>query len=559
MEKNVSYIAKTAGAFALCWASSTVPMLVSGCESESPLPDAISPDAPIDAAVAPDVTALDAGRDAPQMIDAYVPDGFSPPDAFMPPDAFIPPDAFMPPDAFAPDAFVPPDAGFDCTTCRAALPCETLRCVTSCEYTPSVNGTSCGGDDSVCVAASCVMRRCGDGWRETGSSSSPVEGCDDGNTTAGDGCDAMCDAEPLLVHSSPMRSIRASWGRPASAVDDLGNTLVTWSEFDFSNYYIMARRYDRNGAPIDAAPVMMGVSPSTNEALPIAQGLPSGWVMSWPEWMLDESGQGIAYSMVPVTGAIPAPRLANDGDGDFNQNAPSIARLSTGFVIAWSSNRVPRQNIAIRYFNMNGTPRGPLTNPRPVDMAVLESDAIATSRGGDAWTLTYLEGFADTTVKAIDYVGTTAGAPYTIRFGQGAFTAFARGDTGTAMALVQDGREGRVLIRHLADGMRPTDDTDFMVFGDGQLDDHLGLASLGGSAWLAVWSRSSLSTGERFAAQLSAGATVPRGLDRMLTQLRGPAIPSDFSIGRVSANLIDGWIVTYTAGNRIYTMRLTPG
>ena len=369
----------------------------------------------------------------------------------------------------------------------------------------------------------------------------------------------MCEAEALLVQTTPMRSIRASWGRPASAVDDLGNTLVTWAEFDFMNYYIMARRFDRHGAPIDAAPVMMGVSPSTNEPLPVAQGLPSGWVMSWPEWMLDESGQGIAYSMVPVTGAIPAPRLANDGDGDFNQNAPSIARLSDGFVIAWSSNQVPRQNIAIRYFNMSGTPRGPLTHPRPVDMAVREVDATATSRGGDAWTLTYLEGFADTTVQAIDYSGTSAGTPYTIRYGQGAFTAFARGDTGMAMALVEDSRAGRVLVRHLADGVRPTDDADFLVFGDGQLDERLGLASLGGAAWLAVWSRPSLSTGDRFAAQLSEGATMPRGLDRLLTHFRSLPLPSDISIGRVSANLIDGWIVTYTAGNRIFTMRLTPG
>jgi cysteine-rich repeat protein len=517
---------------------------LAGCECDSlVLPDASLPDAPIDAAFAPDVTAADAGRDARAATDVNMPDAFSPDDAF------------------APDAFVPTDAGFDCTTCRAALPCETLSCVTSCEYIPSANGTSCGGDDSVCVDASCVMRRCGDGWRENGSSSSPVEGCDDGNTTAGDGCDAMCAAEAVLVHTTPMRSIRASWGRPASAVDDLGNTLVTWAEFDFANYYMMARRYDRHGAPIDATPVMLGVSPSvSNTPLPTAQGLPSGWVISWPAWMLDPDmeGQGIAYAMVPISGAIPAPRLVNEGDTNANQHDPSIARLSSGFVIAWSSNQAPRQNIAIRYFNMDGTPRGPLSHPRPVDMAVREGLAIATSRGGDAWTLTYSEGFATSTVQAIEYSGTTGGAPYTIRYGDSAPMVFARGDTGTAMALVQDSRAGLVLIRHLADGMRPADDSGLQIFGDGQLDVQLGLASLGGSEWLAIWSRPSLSSGDRFAVQLSAGATRPPGLDRMVEHLRSLPIPSDFSMGRVSDNLRDGWIVTYTGGNRLYTTRLVP-
>jgi cysteine-rich repeat protein len=370
------------------------------------------------------------------------------------------------------------------------------------------------------------MRRCGDGWRENGSSSSPVEGCDDGNTTPGDGCDAMCAAEAVLVHTTPMRSIRASWGRPASAVDDLGNTLVTWAEFDFANYYLMARRYDRNGAPIDATPVMLGVSPSvSNTPLPTAQGLPSGWVISWPAWMLDPDmeGQGIAYAMVPISGAIPAPRLVNEGDTNANQHDPSIARLSSGFVIAWSSNQAPRQNIAIRYFNMDGTPRGPLSHPRPVDMAVREGLAIATSRGGDAWTLTYSEGFATSTVQAIEYTGMTGGAPYTIRY-----------------------------------GMRPADDSGLQIFGDGQLDVQLGLASLGGSEWLAIWSRPSLSSGDRFAVQLSAGATRPPGLDRMVEHFRSLPIPSDFSMGRVSDNPRDGWIVTYTGGNRLYTTRLVP-
>jgi len=519
-------------------------LIGSGCECGSlVLPDASLPDAPIDAAFAPDVSAADAGRDARQMDDAEMPD------------------AFLPGDAFIPDAFVPTDAGFDCSTCRVAGPCETLRCITSCEYEPSANGTSCGDETSVCVDAMCVMRRCGDGWRENGSSTLPIEGCDDGNMTAGDGCDAVCDAEPLLVQTSSRFVSRASTGsRPASAVDDLGNTLVTWTESDFSNFYVMARRFDRHGAPIDVTPIMLGTSPSTNIALPTAQGLPSGWVMAWPAWMFDASadGQDIAYAMVPASGVFGTTRLANQGDTNANQDLPSIARLESGFVIAWSSNQAPRQNIAIRYFNMDGTPRGALSHPRPVDMAVREGDALATSRGGDDWTLSYVEGFATSTMQAIDYAGTSAGSPYTTRFGDGAPAVFARGTTGTAMALVQGGLPGRILIRYLADGARPTDDSDLLVFGDSMLDTQLGLASLGGPEWLAIWSRPMGSSGDRFAVQLSASAVRPRGLDRLIAHIRSGPIPADFSMNRISANLSDGWLVTYTAGPRVTTMRLVP-
>lgn len=518
-------------------------MLISGCECGSlVLPDASVPDASIDAAFAPDVQGFDTSRDVLFVFEEGIGD--------------VP--------LAQPDVYEPVDAGFDCSTCRAALPCETLRCVTSCEYIPSANGTSCGGDDSVCVEASCVMRRCGDGWRENGSSTLPVEGCDDGNTTAGDGCDAMCVAEVFLANASSRR-VTISSGNPAAGIDDAGNMLVAWAEVGVGadlGQHVMARRFDRHGVPIDAAPVMLDSGPSTVPPMPTVLGMLDGWVLSWSSTTIETPAEafGIAYSRVPVSGAFPSARLANTGDTSFSQSKPSMARLDDGFVIAWSSAQVMRQNIAARLFASDGTPRAPLFHPRPVDAAPQEYSAFVVSRGGNDWTLAYAQDF-DAPSHAIDYTGTSPSMPYAVAYAHGTDLVLGRGDTSTAFALVSPDATGYIYIRPLLDGMPPMDDAALLRFGDTRRDEGFGLASLGGPHWLAMWSRPTAPTpGPFYQVELSAGATRPRGLDRLIDALMREVRPEGFSIGRVSAELRDGWLVTFVGGGRnIYTMRLTPG
>jgi cysteine-rich repeat protein len=69
--------------------------------------------------------------------------------------------------------------------------------------TPPATGTLCDRDTDpgtrdICnmTTATCVASVCGDGYTDTGAS--PPEECDDGNTTAGDGCSPTCEMEAAV-------------------------------------------------------------------------------------------------------------------------------------------------------------------------------------------------------------------------------------------------------------------------------------------------------------------------------------------------------------------------
>lgn len=70
----------------------------------------------------------------------------------------------------------------DGNPCNGAEACTANRCVPG---APAADGTDCGGG-SRCVASACRAPACGDGFVDAG------EDCDDGNGTAGDGCEADC-------------------------------------------------------------------------------------------------------------------------------------------------------------------------------------------------------------------------------------------------------------------------------------------------------------------------------------------------------------------------------
>jgi cysteine-rich repeat protein len=85
----------------------------------------------------------------------------------------------------------------DCTDglpCNGTESCNTTshRCTAG---APPANGTACDRDmmpatRDICLTSSCVLSRCGDGFRDTGAM--PPEACDDGNVIAGDGCEPTC-------------------------------------------------------------------------------------------------------------------------------------------------------------------------------------------------------------------------------------------------------------------------------------------------------------------------------------------------------------------------------
>ena len=126
--------------------------------------------------------------DAAAAPDARAADAFTPPsdDAFVAPDAFATPDAFV-----VPDAFVAPEcaASMDCDDgdpCNGDETCDTGECA---DGTALGEGDACDLDASsttreLCLAGSCVLTRCGDGFTDTVT----MEECDDANDVSGDGC-----------------------------------------------------------------------------------------------------------------------------------------------------------------------------------------------------------------------------------------------------------------------------------------------------------------------------------------------------------------------------------
>ncbi len=93
------------------------------------------------------------------------------------------------------------DCTFSCTadgdcadgnTCNGTETCNTTA-HTCASGTAAADGTMCDRGmmtRDICLMASCAQSRCGDGYLDTGAT--PPEACDDGNLTAGDGCEPDC-------------------------------------------------------------------------------------------------------------------------------------------------------------------------------------------------------------------------------------------------------------------------------------------------------------------------------------------------------------------------------
>ncbi|MEM9075247.1 MAG: hypothetical protein AAGE52_42515 [Myxococcota bacterium] len=118
-------------------------------------------------------------------------------DAAWTPDASMP-DSALDGGADASDAALTSDAEVDSPDaavceCGTPPPCFVARCEEGvCVEEPMPDGASCGEDESLhCVASECVVRACGDGYREPDGALR--EGCDDGNLIEGDGCSSACE------------------------------------------------------------------------------------------------------------------------------------------------------------------------------------------------------------------------------------------------------------------------------------------------------------------------------------------------------------------------------
>jgi cysteine-rich repeat protein len=271
------------------------------------------------------------------------------------------------PDAASLDAATS-DAG-PCGACTPTSECEIAMCTEmGCLRTPVVDGTSCTAvSGGICVGGACVMRGCGDGYREPGPTPAR-EGCDDGNTVAGDACDATCVPSVLVVASRPTGEDFPGGPAPSLGLADDGSVLFVWSSVVAGavedTLEVHARRYSAAGvaAPAMADPIVIdaGLDVGWN-AEPTVAGRPGGgWVVVWSSPTVDGDLSGIAYRVVHPDGSL-GPVMTANMEARFIQHQPRVASLLGSFVIVWTDESGLRTGddlagIRARRFMPDGTP-----------------------------------------------------------------------------------------------------------------------------------------------------------------------------------------------------------
>lgn len=333
---------------------------------------------------------------------AVGPDGGSPgaevaiADGGQPDTRWVEPDAM---DSATPSADVPAvDVGLPDVACLCDLVgCRTSTCdLGSCVYSLEPDGTSCidPSGDGVCSAGACVPRvvTCGDGIRRlTGPER---EACDDGNLLEGDACDGTCTPSVFFVTPVDGEFEAPPGPRAAVAVDGRGFGAYVWTEEGAPA--IWARIYDPGGVPVSDAILIVDAFPNGGNPAPTIAGLSSGWVIAWEDQTLETSAFGIGFSILSATGAVSPRRLANSLITSA-QTQPAIARTPDGFVMAWSdmgSRAYLPGAVMLRHFTEDGTARGPETVVSPEDVALRLGGAtpsLAVNRDGVilvAWSQT---------------------------------------------------------------------------------------------------------------------------------------------------------------------------
>ncbi|MFW6089774.1 MAG: hypothetical protein ACODAB_08470, partial [Gemmatimonadota bacterium] len=286
-------------------------------------------------------------------------------------------DAGVAEDAAAADAGGDSGGGACADACEPSSECVTASCVEgTCEETAKEDGTACGeGGMDVCVDGACVPRTgCGDGYREPGPD--PMrEGCDDGNTSAGDACSPMCTPTVVAVSSVPEGEDRPSGPAPGVGIDGSGRALFVWSALRLSAsgtgepvQSVLARPYSRNGVPLRAEddPIVLAADVGAEwVAEPTVAGLAGGgWVVAWTHPDSDAGDFGsIAYRVVDASGSATARELANT-ETRGHQHEPRVAALGDGFAVAWSdefpalSGDPSQSEIRVRLFTAGPHPCG---------------------------------------------------------------------------------------------------------------------------------------------------------------------------------------------------------
>jgi hypothetical protein len=267
------------------------------------------------------------------------------------------------------------------TSCLEESACDLPRCVDGvCVHTPMPDGLACTEDGaSICVEGACVERRCGDGYREPGTTEHPVERCDLGEGSAL--CDALCEPSVgVLVEAEAARA------DVALGIDDRGHTLLVWVARDpGTGAAVRAQTFDARMRPSGEA-TELARDPSPHAALePAVVGLREGWAIA-----LSHPALGAVVAILAPSLAIP--RWVPLDPALTTAASPALARLDTGFVFAATSLEGsigdPLAGVVARLFDDDATPQGgPFVVPS--DTHALESEVTLAAHHDDwlaLWT-----------------------------------------------------------------------------------------------------------------------------------------------------------------------------
>lgn len=220
------------------------------------------------------------------------------------------------------------DAGCDCPDPGE---CSSFACIDGvCVEAFVDDGTLCGEVGSICVAGSCVMRGCGDGYREPGPTPAR-ESCDDGNLDDSDLCDSFCMSQDYVAAVDPEEfwDARVAVQAPAVGVDGVGNALAVWSEQFAGDLEMRGRVFSPTGAPI-GDPFLI-----ESRGIGTVVGLRGGgWVVAYSANRGSPSSNDIVARVISVDGTVGSERILNaQRMGD--QRNVRLASLGDGFVAVW--------------------------------------------------------------------------------------------------------------------------------------------------------------------------------------------------------------------------------
>lgn len=291
------------------------------------------------------------------------------------------------------------------------------------------DGTVCDGGPGaeICVAGACVMRGCGDGYRQLPTDPwgpSERESCDDGNQLNGDACSDDCSAStPLVIASEASMSDSPSRLPPSVGADGRGHVLFAYVHDDDEARSLRARTYNYGGSPDQevnaslelAALPGVGFDPEATVA-----GLEAGgWVVAWTDPDVDEGASGIAFRVVAADGSLGTLRSANQ-DGRGEQREPRVAALDAGFLISWTDasgfdGPLGRSLIEARRFTDGGAA---IEDEWTVsDPAVTSSRSAVASAGADyllVWTETPDDEYQPSTLWARRFGAMGDAAPFVL-------------------------------------------------------------------------------------------------------------------------------------------------